>query len=520
MLNLSYSYFPNGNVQTRTNNLDTGRTVSYAYDALNRVTSGATQATSGADCWGQVVPSGGYDQYGNLSKINVSQCSALSLNVSVNSNNNQFNSGGFGYDLAGNMTGDGQYSYTWDGAGMLKSAAGVTYTYDGNGNRVEKSSGVVYWRGVGGDVLAETDTSGGTINEYIFFAGSRIARLDAGGNVYYYFPDALGSEVAITNATGVVCYDADFYLGGGEKLPLFTNTCPPNYKFAGMERDSETGLDHTMFRQYSSPYGRWMTPDPAGLGAASLANPQSWNMYAYVVNNPTTFTDPLGLDQCSDYMSSDQCQGVGGVWQNGCSSIEPPWWCLCEEMGDGDCGPEPAVSPIPWWPPTPPPTPTVANLGGVGGGVWDENYGQYLGGLGGFSPPCDFGTCGPGMGGAGFQSQAATVPIFYATSWWTPWLTRAAQIATRLAPLVGALELALMQQGDYVPHRIPTTTLPQATTVPKSRIRPHPPEVVDACSTAMYEYMMKPGRKTGDPGSCYAECIYANGQWPEYKCPR
>ena len=270
---------------------------------------------------------------------------------------------------------------------------------------MEKSSGVVYWRGVGGDVLAETDTSGGTINEYIFFAGSRIARLDAGGNVYYYFPDALGSEVAITNATGVVCYDADFYLGGGEKLPLFTNTCPPNYKFAGMERDSETGLDHTMFRQYSSPYGRWMTPDPAGLGAASLANPQSWNMYAYVVNNPTTFTDPLGLDQCSDYMSSDQCQGVGGVWQNGCSSIEPPWWCLCEEMGDGDCGPEPAVSPIPWWPPTPPPTPTVANLGGVGGGVWDENYGQYLGGLGGFSPPCDFGTCGPGMpGGNGYGS--------------------------------------------------------------------------------------------------------------------
>ena len=80
MLNLSYVYFPNGNVETRTNNLDTGRTVNYTYDALNRLTSGATQATSGADCWGQVVPSGGYDQYGNLSKINVSQCSAPALN--------------------------------------------------------------------------------------------------------------------------------------------------------------------------------------------------------------------------------------------------------------------------------------------------------------------------------------------------------------------------------------------------------------------------------------------------------
>jgi hypothetical protein len=111
-----------------------------------------------------------------------------------------------------------------------KSAGDVTYAYDGNGNRVEKSSGVLYWRGVDGNVLAETDTSGGTINEYIFFAGARIARLDASGNVYYYFPDALGTEASITNATGVVCYDADFYLFGGEKPP-FTDTCAQNYKF-------------------------------------------------------------------------------------------------------------------------------------------------------------------------------------------------------------------------------------------------------------------------------------------------
>jgi RHS repeat-associated protein len=416
-------------VETQTNNLDPGRTVNYTYDALNRLTSGATQATSGADCWGQAVPSGGYDQYGNLSKINVSQCSAPALNLSVNAGNNQFNSGGFGYDLAGNMTGDGLYSYAWNGAGLLKSAAGVTYTYDGNGNRVEKSSGVFYWRGVDGNVLAETDTSGNPLNEYVFFAGGRIARVDASGNVYYYFQDMLGSDVAITNATGTLCYDADFYLFGGEKAP-FTNTCAQNYKFTDMERDGETGLDHTLFRQYSSQYGRWMSPDPAGLGAASLANPQSWNMYSYVTNNPTTFTDPLGLDQCSDYLSSNQCQGVtGGVWSNGCDSFDPPWWCLCEEMGSGDCGPEPAISPIPWWPATPPPTPTVASLGepsfgwpngtsiyGGGGGPWSENPGislnphLTLNQLLGLPEPqqgCEFGPCEgvPGSTGnaSGFQ---------------------------------------------------------------------------------------------------------------------
>ena len=52
-----------------------------------------------------------------------------------------------------------------------------------------------------------------------------------------------------------------------------------------------------------------------------------------------------------------------------------------------------------------------ARLGGVGGGVWDENYGQYLGGLGGFSPPCDFGTCAPGVGGCAFQASPQAAPI-------------------------------------------------------------------------------------------------------------
>jgi len=39
---------------------------------------------------------------------------------------------------------------------------------------------------------------------------------------------------------------------------------------------------------------RWLTPDPLG---GDITNPQSLNRYAYVGNNPTTLTDPLGL-QC------------------------------------------------------------------------------------------------------------------------------------------------------------------------------------------------------------------------------
>jgi RHS repeat-associated protein len=65
--------------------------------------------------------------------------------------------------------------------------------------------------------------------------------------------------------------------------------------FAGMELDSETGFYHTLNRYYNPKLGSWMTPDPAGMGAADPGDPQSVNRYAYALNNPINLSDPSGL---------------------------------------------------------------------------------------------------------------------------------------------------------------------------------------------------------------------------------
>jgi RHS repeat-associated protein len=145
-------------------------------------------------------------------------------------------------------------------------------------------------RSLSGDVIAETDLNGNTTNEYVFFAGRRISRVDASGNVFFYYADHLGTTRTITTGTGATCYDADFTPYGQEMV--HTNTCPQNYKFTGYERDSETGLDYARARFYNPRLGRFMSSDPLG---GDLGDPQSQDGYSYVRNSTTGFVDPLGL---------------------------------------------------------------------------------------------------------------------------------------------------------------------------------------------------------------------------------
>jgi RHS repeat-associated protein len=77
-------------------------------------------------------------------------------------------------------------------------------------------------------------------------------------------------------------------------------------KFTSYERDHETGLDFAQARYYANAMGRFKSIDPENAGA-DITEPQSWNGYSYVENNPLNFIDPDGLTGCSAEFSS--CNG-------------------------------------------------------------------------------------------------------------------------------------------------------------------------------------------------------------------
>jgi RHS repeat-associated protein len=131
--------------------------------------------------------------------------------------------------------------------------------------------------------------------------------------------DWLGTVRVRTNTSGAVinsytnlpfgdCLDQN----GGSTCDGQVGGSPAH--FTDQDRDTETGLDHFMFRQYSAVQGRWMHPDPAGMAAVSIGNPQTWNRYAYVMNAPIMAVDPLGLEDNLVCMgNADECLG-GSEW--------------------------------------------------------------------------------------------------------------------------------------------------------------------------------------------------------------
>jgi RHS repeat-associated protein len=265
-----------------------------------------------------------YDRYGNRWKQTVTAGSgpqpSYAFTGAQNGGvpNNRMDS--FSYDAAGNLLNDGTYSYTYDPENRIISASNgpTTYIYDAEGQRVGRAGNagmdMIYDRE--GHVILYNATvapDSPMVQLYVdgmHLGGYVINSAVTNADLYYDHADWLGTERAHSNMAGTLCEaTASLPFGDGQVIRAINGGCAdsndvsPNH-FTGKERDTESGLDNFGARYLGSSLGHFMSPDPGNAGA-NPGNPQTWNAYAYGLNNPLYYTDPTGRYVCDDSTECD-----------------------------------------------------------------------------------------------------------------------------------------------------------------------------------------------------------------------
>jgi RHS repeat-associated protein len=269
------------------------------YDAVNRIKQGTTQSAAHRQDYT-------YDAFGNILTISTDGGGAQTLNPSAATNRMT----AAGYDAAGRMLTWGTATYTWEPLGQLQGMRNTSpsldwsYRYTADGERVARIDNMsrsldhtVHIRDLSGKVLREFRKVNGTwgwSKDYVWRDGQLLATIDASGTKFALL-DHLGSVRRITSGTAVVGTH-DLYPFGIE-APGGTSD-GERMKFTGHERDNfdtttnqADDLDYMHARYYNPTVARFLSPDPV---RGNPSTPQSWNLYAYVQNNPVNATDPDG----------------------------------------------------------------------------------------------------------------------------------------------------------------------------------------------------------------------------------
>jgi RHS repeat-associated protein len=290
-----------------------------AYDGLGRLTSVALRTAAGgllATEFMAYAPSGNLSAKGPYTNY---QYAHTGRPHQVSSVTTPSGARGYSYDANGNLlqvTGPGARTVSW-------------WSFN-KPRRMERdaSNHAEYWYGPGGDramfrqsaringqlelilygsPLYERRHIGATVehSHYVQADGGTVATVKRTGTstvntTRYLHKDHLGSVVAITSESGAIveqlAYDA-----WGKRRPASTWQTPTPGAFVAAvtlsrgftmhEHLDQVGLIHMGGRVYDPEIGRFLSPDPFVQFPAST---QSFNRYAYVSNNPLSFTDPSG----------------------------------------------------------------------------------------------------------------------------------------------------------------------------------------------------------------------------------
>ena len=338
-----------------------GSTRTLTYDALGRVKSYVHSGDLKSTRLNQQFE---YDQMGRLVSFNSSSTSqaftydlngnrvttrfgrSYYLNTTAPASNRLLRTTGPGavqwntYDLSGNLVGDGLFNNVYNADGRLAvTRAGKTTVYhlhNGLGQRVAKVSvpgdystsfggvplghanNTYYVYDGAGHLLGEYDGRGGPLQETVYLGDTPVAVLRKSKRqgeqerteVFHIYADHLNTPRVITRAADnriIWRWDSSdpFGLLPPDENPSASGQFTYNPRFPGQVYDVETNLHYNYYRDYDPRIGRYLQSDPIGLSGGI-------NTYAYALNNPLSFADPLGLD-VNVCFYSDAAMGFGHV---------------------------------------------------------------------------------------------------------------------------------------------------------------------------------------------------------------
>jgi RHS repeat-associated protein len=363
--NMSFLYDPVGNVlQRQDNNL--GLTENFYYDGDDRLQYSTLNGTQNLSI--------SYDAMGNITnRSDVANDATWTYDPN---HKHQVKEAGsiayeYVYDANGNMTSRAGSSITWTTynypSAIDDSATGESISFDYGPNRnpwletTQEPSGTTETYRLGSLMDIIVGGSGNTDRDYIYAGNDPVAvdeRTSSSNNLYYFQTDQQGSISSITNASGQVAVNESFTAYGARRNPSTWSGAPPSSDLTAIAGITQHGytfqralgeqmeLNDMVGRIQDATVGRFVSADPA---VPRSGDPQSWNIYSYTENNPLTYVDPSGFQQCQDFSvgnyvfsrsgngdwTYDGFQATGGITQQCWGSNPAP---LDSGRGDGGQG--------------------------------------------------------------------------------------------------------------------------------------------------------------------------------------